>query len=53
VPHENCLMFVDGTKTWGVSMMTRRKLERMSRMSTMNLTKASIESVDMPCVITQ
>jgi hypothetical protein len=44
MPHENYLMFLDGTKTCGVPMMTRRKLGRMPRMSVMKLIEATIES---------
>jgi hypothetical protein len=46
-------MFLDVTKTFGVPMMTRRKLGRMSRMLIMKLLEAISESTNRPYVITQ
>jgi hypothetical protein len=42
VPHGNCLMFLDGTKTYGMTMMTRRNLGRMLRMSVVKLIEATV-----------
>lgn len=53
VPHENYLMFLDRNKTCGVSMMTRRKLGQMLRMSVVNLVEIMCEPTNRHRVIAQ
>jgi hypothetical protein len=53
LPHENHFMFLSGTKTYSVPMMTRRKLRRMPRMLAIKLIEATNDSAVMPYVIAQ
>lgn len=51
MPHDNYLMFLDETKSWGVPVMTRRKLGWMPKMTAMKLVEATNELVDRPYVV--
>jgi hypothetical protein len=53
MPNENCLMFLDGTKTYGVPMMNRRNLGRMPRIQISKLTEETSESMVRNYVIAQ
>ena len=41
VPHEDCLLFENGTKMFGVSMTVKRKFRRVPRISSMTLLKGA------------
>lgn len=53
MPHENCLMFLDGTNTLRVPMMTKRMLGKMQIISTMKLVEVISEPIGKPYVIAQ
>jgi hypothetical protein len=50
MPHGNCLIFLNGTKTCGVPMMNRRKLGWMQKTTNIRLIEATSESTIRPCV---
>ena len=53
MPHENYFMFLNGTKTRGVPMITRKKMGRVPTMLAKKFIEVANEFADKPCAITK